>query len=191
MSQPMHIDFVETSAFSFKTISALGAALLMVAIASICYWLQQYQTQQETFATLVSVSGKSPALPSKPEMPVAETASEDEMQYANDISAQLSTPWNPLLTSLEQISAPDIALLSIEPNRKKLQLVLTGQAKNMAAILQYVQALTQLNVLAQVYLLKHQVDQSDPFKPVAFTIVAQWKVAQWKAAQSNTEEPKR
>lgn len=191
MSQPMHIDFVETSTFSFKTISALGATLLLVAIACACYWLQQYQTQQQTFSSLVSASGAAPVLPSKPVAPVVETVSEDEMQYANDISAQLSTPWNPLLTSLEQVNAPDIALLSIEPNRKKQQLVLTGQAKNMAAILQYVQALAQLNGLAQVYLLKHQVDQSDPFKPVGFTIVAQWKAAQWKAAQSNTEASKR
>lgn len=183
MSQPIQIDFVETSAFSFKRISTLGAAMLLIAIACTWYWLQQYQTQQQALSTLVSTSGVAPALPSKQVKPVVETASEDEIQYANDIVTQLSTPWNPLLTSLEQVNAPDIALLSIEPNRKKQQLVLTGQAKNMAATLQYVQALAQRNTLTQVYLLKHQVDQSDPFKPVGFTIVAQWKVAQWQAAE--------
>lgn len=183
MSQPIQIDFIETSAFSFKRINTLGAAMLLIAIACTWYWLQQYQTQQQALSALVSASGVAPTLASKPVKAVVETASEDEIQYANDIITQLSTPWNPLLTSLEQVNAPDIALLSIEPNRKKQQLVLTGQAKNMAATLQYVQALAQLNTLAQVYLLKHQIDQSDPFKPVGFTIVAQWKVAQWQAAE--------
>ncbi|WP_052184904.1 hypothetical protein [Methylotenera sp. N17] len=183
MSQRLHIDFVETSAFSFKKISLLGLAMLLTAIGCTLYWVQQYQLQQRTLSTLVSASGMSPALRNKPvELPI-ETASEDEVLYARDIVTQLSTPWNPLLTSLEQVSTQDIALLSIAPNRKKQQVVLTGQAKNMAATLQYVQALAQLNTLAQVYLLKHQIDQSDPYKPVGFTIVAQWNVAQSKAAQ--------
>jgi len=76
--------------------------------------------------------------------------------------------------------------LSIAPNRKKQQVVLTGQAKNMAATLQYVQALAQLNTLAQVYLLKHHIDQSDPYKPVGFTIVAQWKLELGKVAQGKS-----
>lgn len=171
----LQIDFVGTNPFSLKQVSVWGAAMLLIAAACALYWLQQYQSQQHTLSTLVSASGVASVQPSKPVKPAAKTVSESDIQYTNEIVAQLSTPWNPLLTSIEQVSAPDIALLSIEPNRKKQQLVLTGQAKHMAATLQYVQALAQLNTLAQVYLLKHQIDQSDPYKPVGFTIIAQWK----------------
>lgn len=176
MSQPIRIDFVANSTFSLNHITKLGAIIWLIGMACALYWLQQYQTQQHTLSALVSASGASPIPAAKQVKPVVETASTDEMQYAHDISTQLSTPWNPLLTALEQVNKQDIALLSIAPNRKKQQVILTGQAKNMAATLQYVQALAQLNTLAQVYLLKHQIDQSDPFKPVGFTIVAQWKI---------------
>lgn len=186
MNQRLQIDFVEASAFSFKKISLLGLAMLVAAIGCTLYWVQQYQAQQHALSALASASATAPALVSKPVKPAVETASEEEIQYAREIATQLSTPWNPLLDSLEQVSAQDIALLSIAPNHKKQQVVLTGQAKNMAATLQYVQALAQLNTLAQVYLLKHQIDQSDPYKPVGFTIVAQWKVAQSKITQGKS-----
>jgi hypothetical protein len=65
-------------------------------------------------------------------------------------------------------------LLSLEPNKKKQQLVISGQAKNILAALSYIEALENLPMLSQVFLQKHTVDQLDPFKPVAFTIVAKW-----------------
>jgi hypothetical protein len=44
----------------------------------------------------------------------------------------------------------------------------------MKEALYYVEALEKLPMLSQVYLQKHTIDQLDPFKPVAFTIVASW-----------------
>jgi len=54
--------------------------------------------------------------------------------------------------------------------------VITGQAKNMESTLSYIKRLEEIEGLSQVYLLKHQIDQSDPNKPVGFTILAQWVI---------------
>jgi len=89
--------------------------------------------------------------------------------------ADLSTPWNALLGALETIQAPDIALLNLQPNKKKQQLTLTGQAKNVQKMLDYVQAVSSLKMLSNAYLQNHVVEMNDPNKPVNFTIVANWK----------------
>jgi len=175
MSQKLSLDFAKNRAFSFSHITPtslliLVAGLVISGLVTLAYQAQnvalnraqheltQIQPSKRINATNTNFEAIPPA----------------ELKQIADITTDLTTPWDQLLTELEQVEMRDVALLSLEPNKKKQQLILYGQAKNMQVALNYIEALEKLPALSKVFLQKHNVDQIDPFKPVAFTIVAQW-----------------
>lgn len=87
----------------------------------------------------------------------------------------LSMPWNELLNGIEKSSLEDVILLSLQPDSKKQQLVLTGEAKNLPAVLAYIDRLESQPMLEKAYLQKHGMSETDKNKPVQFTIVAVWE----------------
>lgn len=177
MSQLLDIDFAAPNPLSYQRLTLIGLVLIVVALLISAYvWAEYQKTGQMLLETEARLNTMAPVQKAVPAQSVVETASEAEIQYARAIVAQLSTPWNPLLNALERINMQNVALLSVEPNRKKQQLVITGQAKNMESTLSYIKRLEAIEGLSQVYLLKHQIDQSDPNKPVGFTILAQWAI---------------
>jgi hypothetical protein len=175
MSKLLDIDFASNNIAYYQRLTVYGTVLMVLALGFSAYFFTEHkkieQTLRETQARLAVMS---PEQPTAVVQQVVETASEAELKYAREIVAQLSAPWNPLLSALEQSTMRNIALLSIEPNRKKQQIVITGQAKNIESTLSYIKQLERIEALSQVYLLKHNIDQSDPYKPVGFTILAQW-----------------
>jgi len=177
VSKILDIEFATISPFSYNRLTVLGGIMVALALFLFVYMFQQYQQASDDLA---AVELKRMAILPKPKQvsakPVQETATPEEINYARDILAQLSIPWQPLFTSLEQTKPQTIALLGIEPNRKKQQVILTGQAKNMEAALVYLRKLEQTDTLSQVHLLQHSIDQNDPFKPLTFTITARWNL---------------
>jgi hypothetical protein len=175
MNNVIDIDYAAPSSMAYQRVTPISMVLLVSAIVLLAYLFQQYQQASDALALeeTKQVSIMPTQLPVATEA-IVETASADEVKYAREVVAQLSIAWNPLFASLEQSNMPTIALLGIEPNRKKQQLILTGQAKNMESTLAYIRRLEQTATLSDVHLLQHNIDQNDPFKPLAFTITARW-----------------
>ena len=175
MSQKLDLDYVERNAFSLSRLSGASIFVLVSGLASTVYVASHYQARQtkytETHAKLQQVQSAKKATPTRIDIRIVPA---EELKQVNETIRDLSTPWDQLLSSLEQIDISDIALLSLEPSVKKQQVKFGGQAKNMQATLNYVKQLESLPILSQVYLQNHNIDQVDPFKPVSFTIVAQW-----------------
>lgn len=175
MSQKISLDFAKNQTFSLSYITPASLLVLLVGLLIAGYVTFTYQAknialhQAQFELSQIQPTKKNNAVNTK-----LETLPTTELKQITEITADLTTPWDQLLTELEQVQMRDIALLSLEPNKKKQQLILSGQAKNMQIALNYIEALEKLPSLSQVFLQKHNVDQIDPFKPVAFTIVAQW-----------------
>jgi hypothetical protein len=105
---------------------------------------------------------------------------EEEIKRANVILRQLTQPWDALFQALESTSARQektIALLTIEPDPEKRQVRITGEAKNLTTMLEYVKRLSDDATLSNVYLLSHQVQTRDPDRPVRFSLSAEWKTS--------------
>jgi hypothetical protein len=175
MSQKIDLDFVKNQAFSLSRLTPINLLILLVSLLVATYVTLLYQAKHAEYDKMqAQLEQLLPA--KKPDAINAslQKLSAAELKQVNDTVADLSVPWNQLLFALEQIDMHDVALLSLEPNKKKRQVVFGGQAKNMQVALYYIEALEILPMLSQVYLQKHSVDELDPFKPVTFTIVAQW-----------------
>lgn len=101
-----------------------------------------------------------------------------EIKQANEILAQLGLPWEALFRDIESSAQHRVALLAIEPDASKHTVRITGEARDMNAMLAYIQFLQQKSSLRNVYLHSHQIDQQVAEKPVRFTIGATWVIKQ-------------
>lgn len=97
-----------------------------------------------------------------------------EIAQANTVLDQLNLPWEALFDSIEMAATEDIALLSLQPNVINRTLRLSGEAKSMAELLDFVEALERESALENVHLLNYKIKQDDPHRPIIFLLNAVW-----------------
>jgi Tfp pilus assembly protein PilN len=154
----------------------INVALLIAGVAAVGYagW-SAWQLSADGSA----LDAKLASLSKKPERKAPQRAGADSQQFEREarvlanVAAELNMPWNPLFRALEE--APQkIALLSIEPDAHKRELILTGEAKDFTEMLDYVRYLQRQVMLSGIALQTHQINQQDRDKPVRFRITAGW-----------------
>jgi len=106
------------------------------------------------------------------QMPPAKLA--EVIKFSNHAIHQLNLPWDVLFTQLESAENDGVALLGIEPNAKSTTIKVEGEAKDYAAMLNYVRSLSAQGVLKDVYLTEHKMEDQNPEKPIHFTLEASW-----------------
>ena len=181
MSQQLDLEFIQKPIFGH--ISMSGFLILLLSFWLVIFTWQTYQQQQVKLAKMITnLQQINQQLPQQEMIKpvIAPISSKQLMQLTEDFNV-LATPWNELLDSIEQSDMPDIALLGLDPSVKKQQVILTGEAKNLATILQYINKLAQQATLSQVYLQKHKLNETSNEKPVSFSIVAKWDNATFGA----------
>jgi len=103
-----------------------------------------------------------------------QSVSNEELALARDTVERLGLPWTKLFAALEGAANDQVALLAIEPDTKNGTVKITGDSKDYLAALGYVLNLSQADALSNVQLVRHEVKQNDPQRPVAFSISAAW-----------------
>jgi Tfp pilus assembly protein PilN len=174
----LHLDFVRPR----RTSSAWGWLLLLVGAGiglGLAAWDQQIlageiaTAQQELTIVRSTIAANEPA-----SLKLKGTDLASEWQRASTVSRSLSAPWTELFAMLEGYADQPIALLGMDPDLAKNDLVLSGEARDVAAVLDYVRYLKKQPMLSAVTLQSHQVSRQDRDKPVRFRIVANWSRVQ-------------
>lgn len=98
-----------------------------------------------------------------------------EVKRANEILRQLTLPWDEFFLAVESSAGKKIALLVLEPDTEKQTVRISGEARDFAAMLNFVTLLEQRDVFGPVYLQSHQVQEQDPDRPVRFSLLAAWR----------------
>lgn len=106
--------------------------------------------------------------------PVHQASGPEELAEARAVVARFATPWPALFDAIESVQVDDISLLSIEPDSATRSVTISGEARNYLAVLTYVARLAEQPGLARVYLARHEVRETEPRRPVAFAVSAQW-----------------
>lgn len=83
--------------------------------------------------------------------------------------------WEALFGGLEAVADETVTLLSLEPGTAEISL--RGEAKDFAAMTDYVKRLLSLPVLTDVSLTEHEIARDHPRRPIRFSIRANWKEA--------------
>lgn len=177
MSVKLELDFIQKSSFALSSWSWLGLSFFLGSLVLAVFTWQHYQTRQLAENEISLKLNQFSRQINQSKLPVnivsTEISPEKKLQIQTTISA-LTIPWNELLLAVEKSDLQEIALLNLEPSSKKKQLMLSGEAKDLQSVLDYIQKLEAQPILNKVYLQKHHVDEVNAFKPVRFTLLAQW-----------------
>jgi len=149
-------------------------ALLAFAFAFDVAW-----TYAETRIEVERLRTRLERLPAAPErqsmLKVAQRpVSEQEWKFARDTIRRLATPWDALFGALERSRIDSVALLSVEPDPEARSVLLQGEARDYLAILSYVENLREQPALSRVHLTRHESRQTEPQRPLQFSISASW-----------------
>lgn len=175
MNQSIDLDFIQPALFSLSRFAWLRLIVLTIGLASVAITWQVYQSQQAELAAFEAELSQLKQVKSEPTLKQASIAiAPEKLKALQETVTTLAMPWNALFEAIEATQNKDVTLLSLEPNTKKQQVLMTGEAKNLQLALQYVAQLQKQSVLSQVFLQKHSVDESNVSKPVRFTVLAKW-----------------
>lgn len=169
----MRLDFLAPPSPRRRAVLLLAFGALAAALAAyddsvageeVAQLLERRERAQAAYRRLASASG--------PSAPVARVAG---IEAGEALAGRLALPWGGLLDALEAAQDGNIALLALEADPHKGQLRLSGEARNMAAVVAYIAALDGKAGIAGLRLLALDVKQADPELPVEFLIEGRWR----------------
>lgn len=99
---------------------------------------------------------------------------EPQLRHAAAAIEQLAFPWDKLFKALESSMNEDVALLSVQPDVAGGIVTLNAEARDWNAMLDYIRRLNEGEFLTDVHLVSHQIQQSDPQRPVRFVLSCNW-----------------
>lgn len=150
-----------------------GSILLALSVAVLVGVLGRQAAMLEEAEGLQMQIDARNARPSRaPVTPEADAA----RRKIGEVNARLTFPWDRLLKMLESSAGEDVALLAVEPDTTNYQVKLEAEARNWAAMIDYVGKLDGEGAFSKASLVSHQVDKSDPQMPIRFVVLCELKV---------------
>jgi len=147
----------------------LGAVLAVVALALLggqgwLAWEARQAAQAEQAGLTQLIERGRAAAPNR-----AMTAQDQKRHVQIEgLAAELAAPWEDLLRIFESQAGARITLLKFEPDAQSGLLRVTGEARQLAAILAYVAALEKEPLLREVLLTQHRpAREADPAEALA------------------------
>lgn len=97
-----------------------------------------------------------------------------EVEQASKVMTQINLPWESFFNAIEFASDKDVALLSLQPSVTNRTLSISGEARNMSSLLDFVEALEREAVFDNTHLLNYKIKLDSPQRPVIFLITTLW-----------------
>jgi len=166
----LDLDFHRNQTTHKKT---AGLLLLLAGVAAGIVLADSYSElkgeQQRAKATLAQQHER------QPESNIADAKEiEPQLKQAAATIEQLSFPWDKLFKALESSMTEDVALLSVQPDVTGGTVTLNAEARDWDSMLDYIRRLGEGKFFTGVHLVSHQIQQSDPQRPVRFTLSCRW-----------------
>jgi len=109
-----------------------------------------------------------------PVLPPGVASEAEALAGALAVVSHLAGPGERLFVTLEAIDGPDVALLALTPETRKRSLRILAEARDVDAMLSYLRVLEQSRAFTQVVLVEHEIQDSDPQRPLRFGLTASW-----------------
>lgn len=107
------------------------------------------------------------------EAPPEQVFSADEVKALRAAVAAIGVDWEGLFHTIDGAVGKDVVLLAVRPNAVGKSVLISGEARDMKAVLAFVDTLRGSR-LPQVALQSHQIRQNDPQHPIVFEVAATW-----------------
>ena len=155
----------------------MAPAVLALCIPAL-FLGQRYLEQQEQLrdlqAALAARSAPPPvAAPAAPRIAVSPA----QAGAVNAAILQLNLPWRDLAAALGEATPNTIALLALEPDAKRRTVRISAEARSSDEMLAYITRLQAEEWFSSVVLLRHEVMEQDPNRPLRFQVSVQWEAS--------------
>ena len=176
--KPIRIDFAPRRALRVALtlspgvglLAAFGLALCLAAAVELWGGHQRQQSLQAQLDELQAGRAQTP-LRAAPHAAVPEARA----TAVNAAIARLNLPWSAMLDGFERASSHSVALLQLQPDPKGRWVRGSAEARDVAAMLGYIERLNAQPVFEDARLLRHEVAAQDPNKPLAFDFEVRWR----------------
>jgi hypothetical protein len=93
----------------------------------------------------------------------------------NGAILQLNLPWAALRDAVGAATPASVALLALEPDPRRRSLKITAETKDAEGMVAYVEQLKRQELFGDVVLLRHEINETDPNRPLRFELDAPWR----------------
>jgi hypothetical protein len=152
-------------------VPALGG--LALCAAALVHVLDYREAREEVDAQLAALRTRA-ALPLPAPRPQPSAVGEQEAAAVNGAIAKLNLPWRALHDAVRAATPANVALLALEPDAKKRVLRISAETRTSEDMLAYVTALGEGKLFGAVTLVRHEVVEQDPNRPLRFQLDAAW-----------------
>ena len=150
-------------------------ALGLLLLAGIVFWQHALQTRLSMQQALLDANAPNPVSTD------TSPAMQEALNYAQQTQQNLNFPWLQMLRELELVKAqhPHIQLLSLNPNKTKLEVLLTGEAQTFDQITQFLTALKRSPAFSDAMLLNQHLvveNEKQAVPTYTFSMQLNWRM---------------
>lgn len=154
--------------------AALGLALVLAIGAKDLSALRDEQARLQIELAAARAAAKAVA----PEQPRTKPLPVREVEAFNAVAHRLNTPWPDIFAALEQTMPGNVALLGVEPDTGHARLRGSARAADHRAMVDYVERVSSRSPFGQARLVRHELDEKDPARPLKFQFEVSLRSAQ-------------
>lgn len=145
-------------------------ATLSIVAAAAAGWLVWGQEQAgAALRQQLAVARAATAVKPAPSLSKAEV---EQAKRWSELQKERDFDWTRLFNALEMAGGPDIELLEFRPDKTGSTVVLRGEAKDEAALLDFMERLAGSKALKQVFLSHRKIRKRDRLVTLVFEIKA-------------------
>jgi len=152
----------------------IGLLLLAVSLGIAGDLVLRYREAQMELQRLETARGLLGSGP-RPARAIPKERLDEHLKAAQATIRQLALPWGALMRALESTATEEVSILQIQPDANAGVVRLTGEARGLQPVLEYMKKLGAAPGLSEVHLLGHQVREDEPQRPVQFTLQASFR----------------
>jgi Tfp pilus assembly protein PilN len=146
-------------------------ALCIPALMMSQRYLEQRDELRDLQAALAARRAPAPVVAAPtPKVAIAPA----QASAVNAAVMQLNLPWRDLAAALNEATPETIALLALEPDAKRRTVRISAEARSSDEMLAYITRLQADEWFSSVVLMRHEVMEQDPNRPLRFQVNVQW-----------------
>lgn len=111
-------------------------------------------------------------------LPPRDASQLSEQKQLRDVARALALPWAAMFDDLErvQLQYKDVHLLAIAPNLAKGEVLLSGEARGVPALMAYAEALRVQPSFSEVVLVSQRAKADSDRDTLVFSLALQWRL---------------
>jgi hypothetical protein len=157
---------------------ALGVTLCGAALALGGQMLARQRALEAQLAALrasvIAPAAAAAAASASAQATAAVQIGAAQASAVNGAILQLNLPWPALRDAVGAATPASVALLGLEPDARRRSVKITAETKDAESMIAYVEQLKGQQLFGDVVLLRHEINELDPNRPLRFEVDASW-----------------